>query len=157
MLIAVASFWIYQTFTDRGVHRSVTGDLRMFSAGVAIMAGGGLVFAEFVNEMSTDSARLLLGYGLMLIGGAGLCAAWFLPEGTPDRLAAIGINGLVIGLGAITLYQLKENQSFFERSMWLMVAIGVGTAGLCNRRIPSFGELRCECSQRAGDVVARFW
>ena len=125
VLIAIASFWIYQTFVDRGIQRSVAGDLRMFSAGVAIMAGGGLIFAEFVSEMSTDSARLLLGYGLMLIGAAGLCAAWFLPAGTPDRLAAIGMNALVIGLGAITLYQLKEGEPFLERSMWLMMAIGV--------------------------------
>ncbi len=125
ILIAIASFWLYQTFADRARGRTVAGDLRMFSAGVAIMAGGGMVLAEFVTDMSTDSARLLLGLGLLLIGAAGLCAAWFLPAGTPDRLAVIGLNVLVIALGAIALFELRENQSFFERTMWLMVGIGV--------------------------------
>ncbi len=125
ILIAIAIFWIYQTFVDGGARRSVASNLRMFSAGVAIMAGGGMIFVELVNAMSTDSARLLLGFGLILIGAAGLCATWFLPEGTSDRLGAIGINGLIIAIGAIELFELRKDQSFLDRSMWLMVAMGV--------------------------------
>ncbi len=124
ILVAIAIFWIYQTFVDRGARRSVASNLRMFSAGVAIMAGGGMLFVEFGSVMSTDSARLLLGFGLILIGAAGLGATWFLPEGTPDRLGAIGINILVIAIGAIELFEVRKNQSFLDRSMWLMIAMG---------------------------------
>ena len=73
-------------------------ELRMFSAGVAMMAGAGLVFAEFVNDMSTDSARLLLGFGVILIGASGLLAAWYLPERNPNRLITIVVNCLVVSV-----------------------------------------------------------
>jgi hypothetical protein len=64
--------------------------------------------------------------GLILIGVAGLFAAWFLPEGAPDRLGAVVINGLVIAIGAISLVQLREEQPFFDRLMWLMLVVGTG-------------------------------
>ena len=144
ILIAVSSFWIYLTFTDRGIGRMEAGGLRMLSAGVAMMAGGGLVFAEFVHEMSTDSARLLLGFGLILIGVAGLFAAWFLPEGIPDRLAAIVMNGLVIAFGAISL--------FAERPTALLRATDVAHGrggrrppGVCVRCCPSIAARSSRC------------
>jgi SulP family sulfate permease len=124
ILIAIASFWLYQTFTESSVQFRMATELRMFSAGVAMMTGAGLVFAEFVTDMSTDSARLLLGFGVILIGASGLLAAWYLPEKNPNRLTTIVVNCLVIAFGAISLFQLRDDQPFFDRLMWLMVAAG---------------------------------
>jgi SulP family sulfate permease len=126
MLISIAGFWIYQTFADRRGRRIEIADMRLVSAGVALMAGAAMVLAEFDTRMSTDSARLLLGLGVILIGVAGLIAAWFLPAESAGRLATVAINGLVVAAGAIGLFQLRDQQPFLDRTAWLLVMIGAG-------------------------------
>jgi uncharacterized membrane protein YeaQ/YmgE (transglycosylase-associated protein family) len=69
---------------------------------------------------------LLLGLGVILIGLAGLIAAWFLPAESASRLATVAISGLVVAAGAIGLFQLQDEQPFLDRTAWLLVMIGAG-------------------------------
>lgn len=124
ILVLISSFWIYQSLLNPGSRPMMGARLRMFSAGIAMMAGIALILTELVADMTTGSARLILGCGIILIGSAGIVGAWYLPEGTSDRLAAIGVNVAIITLGAFILIQLDETRSFFEQLMWLMIAGG---------------------------------
>ncbi|MEZ4666187.1 MAG: SulP family inorganic anion transporter [Thermomicrobiales bacterium] len=124
ILVLVSGFWIYQSLLHAVAVPAMGARLRMFSAGIAMMAGIALILAELAVDMTTGSARLILGCGLILIGSAGIVGAWYLPEGTPDRLAAIGVNGVIIALGVFILIQVDDSRSFFEQLMWLMVVGG---------------------------------
>ncbi|HET9662007.1 MAG TPA: SulP family inorganic anion transporter [Thermomicrobiales bacterium] len=126
ILVSISGFWIYQTFADLRGRRIEIADLRLFSAGIALMAGAAMVLAEFHTRMSTDSARLLLGLGVILIGVVGLIVAWFLPAESAGRLATVAINGLVVATGAVGLFQLRDQQPFLDRTAWLMILIGAG-------------------------------
>lgn len=126
MLLCVAGFWIYQTLSvDRSAPR-LTVYLRMFSAGVAALSGVAMLLAEFIDDMPTSAARLVLAFGLILMGGAGMFAAWDQRARAGTWIGTLSINGLFAALGLLALVGIESSRSFFDQVMRLMVAGGIG-------------------------------
>ena len=125
LLLLIAMFWLYQTLSESKPEISTASALRMFSAGMAMIAGTALVLAEFVDLMTVDSARLILGFTLIFIGIVGIASTWFRLLSARQRTAAMAINGFTAVLGLISLVQLRNGENFFDRLGWLMLAGGI--------------------------------
>jgi uncharacterized membrane protein HdeD (DUF308 family) len=124
LLVLVSLFWLYQTMSESERLISTATSLRMYSAGIALVGGTSLILAEYVEQMSDSSARLTLGFTVIFIGIIGLASIWFRALTADQRLAAIGINEFMILLGVINFIQLRNDQRFFDRQGWLMLAAG---------------------------------
>ena len=124
LLVQVSLFWLYQTMSESERLISTATSLRMYLAGIALVGGTSLILAEYVEQMSDSSARLTLGFTVIFIGIIGLASIWFRALTADQRLAAIGINEFMILLGVINFIQLRNDQRFFDRQGWLMLAAG---------------------------------
>ena len=125
VMIGVAFFWIYQTLSEKQTHASHRSELRMLSAGIALMGGMAMLFAEYDGMVSTETGRLFFGLAVVMIGVIGLASTDYAGIAGRDRQAAIGMHLFTIAIGVISLIQLNRGTTLLSQVAWLLLAIGL--------------------------------
>lgn len=100
-----------------------------FIGGGVMMFGGLIAILERWNsDLTEDSARMVIALTLIAAGAIGLASVVLsIRDGVP--FGSLAANGVVVVLGIIGIFQLRDNRSNLDILGWIALVLGLLLAG----------------------------